>query len=1175
MIRPQPITRPLAALIALALLGASSLAPGAVISVNFIQNPGNDNQQIDADETFGIASLGTVVGGWINVTAGLNNLTDAEGNATTVNLSAIGQPNGQATFYAGYTNTPPYAGFDDYTGTANPCYFTLNNLNANFPNGCKVIVYVGGFNGNTGASISDGTTTYYYRPDPSPAAPYGSFVQTSQTTDLGAGNNPIAQYAVFGGTGLLTNNTLTFTIDTLAGGGSGLCGFQIVGTSVNEPQPRLLTSEGFDASGYNTGVSLFNNATLAFGFDGPWTGYGGQVKIVANSLVYPGYGEDGERHVQLTNNSAIRRTFLTGNNGPLGNYMDPNGLISLSRDGLPLYLAFLVLSPTNESPGGNLSLYDSDYTVENRFFMVQLNPTAPSYPVTATIPNGTNTQTLGNNHGTANLIVARFDFGGANGTVRLWLNPSTGGAQPAPDATFTNIAIAFDRLQLTHGYADKAVEFDEIRFGNDWASTVTAAGLATLPGVQSLAGMRGLPPSPLGDTNYPRAFFPFVDGFGQYRHLEWANKVHSIGELQQGAVDEAADLAANPGPDQWCEFGGWLNGPQLTATGVFRVQKYQGDWWFVDPHGHLFWSHGVTGMNGPSVPTGVSDRHNYFSHLPLPGDADAGFLATNDDIVASGYYSGTKPLTMDYLAANALLKYGTNWNEYARDLNHTRLRSWGMNSIGGWTVTNVYLERRTPYARVLFPFVGAINGDSRMPDYFNPAFATALTNALSGPERNDPWCIGFYIHNELDWTRPGKLADTTDVGLTTLAAAGSSFAKAAFRDQLQGKYVTIGALNAQWGTSYSSWTDFLNQTSTVPAGASGDVDLNAFYRNYAEQFFSTCSAVIHGYTSNLFLGSRFAGQPFADAARACTNHVDVASFNSYANTLSVPTGLEADIPLLNTEHNFCALDTGLFWEGLNLAADQAQRATRYTAHFNGAVGNPRFVGQHWFQMLDRSTTGILNSDADGNNNNGLVDVTDTPYAPLIAASRNAGAAMYSSRLGTTPPTITAISNQTINANTSTGPIPFLIGDDLTAAGSLVLGGESSDTNLVPTANIVLGGSDANRTVTVTAQINQTGTATITISVTDGKGARGFSSFELTVIPAPANPPVFGSSSLSNQLLQMTITGDAGPDYYIQASTNLADWQTVFTNLNAMPPFIWADPQTPDFPSRFYRVLLGP
>ena len=605
------------------------------------------------------------------------------------------------------------------------------------------------------------------------------------------------------------------------------------------------------------------------------------------------------------------------------------------------------------------------------------------------------------------------------------------------------------------------------------------------------------------------------------------------------------------------------------------MQKYQGDWWFVDPHGHLFWSHGVTGVNGPSVVTGVTDRENYFANLPLPGDADAQFFATNGTVVTSGYYDGTQPATMDYFAANALKKYGTNWLVLTQDLNHARLRSWGMNTIGSWTTSDNYLVRRTPYGRVFYPYVGPINGDARMPDYFNPAFATALTNVLSGPERNDPWCIGLYINNELEWTRPSALADPKDVGLTALAAVNTSSAKAAFREQLTNKYVTITALNAQWGTSYSSWTDFLNQRTTFPAGSSGDVDLTAFYRNYAEEFFSKCGAVIHGYTSNLFLGSRFAGQPHTDAARACTNYVDVASFNSYNNTVAVLTGLEADVPLLNTEHNFCAPDTGLFWDGLNTVSTQNDRATRYTSHFNSSANSARFVGQHWFQFLDRSTTGILNSDADGNNNNGLVDVTDRPYAEVIGAARNAGQVMYSQRLGTTPPTITAITNRTIVVNTSTGPIAFTISDDVTAVGSLVLSKDCSATNLVPLGNIVFGGSGANRTVTVTPQANQTGTATITVIVTDAKGARGFASFQLTVVSAAPSRPFLGGYSVSNQLFQVTVTGDSGFNYYIQASTNLTDWQTMLTNLNAVTPLNWTDTQTTNFSRRFYRVLVTP
>ena len=67
----------------------------------------------------------------------------------------------------------------------------------------------------------------------------------------------------------------------------------------------------------------------------------------------------------------------------------------------------------------------------------------------------------------------------------------------------------------------------------------------------------------------------------------------------------------------------------------------------------------------------------------------------------------------------------------------------------------------------------------------------------------------------------------------------------------------------------------------------------------------------------------------------------------------------------------------------------------------------------------------------------------------------------------TPPTITAIGPQSTNEGTPTSPIAFTIGDAETPLGSLALAGSSSNTALVPDANIAFGGSGANRTVVIT------------------------------------------------------------------------------------------------------------
>ena len=96
------------------------------------------------------------------------------------------------------------------------------------------------------------------------------------------------------------------------------------------------------------------------------------------------------------------------------------------------------------------------------------------------------------------------------------------------------------------------------------------------------------------------------------------------------------------------------------------------------------------------------------------------------------------------------------------------------------------------------------------------------------------------------------------------------------------------------------------------------------------------------------------------------------------------------------------------------------------------------------------------------------------------------------------PTITDIANQTIARNGTTGPLGFTVGDVETAAGSLTVSGSSDNTTLVPNTNIVFGGSGANRTVTVTPAANQSGTATITVTVSDGQ-LTASDTFVLTVV----------------------------------------------------------------------------
>lgn len=84
------------------------------------------------------------------------------------------------------------------------------------------------------------------------------------------------------------------------------------------------------------------------------------------------------------------------------------------------------------------------------------------------------------------------------------------------------------------------------------------------------------------------------------------------------------------------------------------------------------------------------------------------------------------------------------------------------------------------------------------------------------------------------------------------------------------------------------------------------------------------------------------------------------------------------------------------------------------------------------------------------------------------------------------------------------------------------------------------------------------------------------SFFVTV-NRPAQPTL-GSVTWSNNAFALTITGDSGPDYTLQATTNITPpvtWSTLFTTNSPTPPFQLSDPAAGNFNQRFYRVLLGP
>ena len=119
-----------------------------------------------------------------------------------------------------------------------------------------------------------------------------------------------------------------------------------------------------------------------------------------------------------------------------------------------------------------------------------------------------------------------------------------------------------------------------------------------------------------------------------------------------------------------------------------------------------------------------------------------------------------------------------------------------------------------------------------------------------------------------------------------------------------------------------------------------------------------------------------------------------------------------------------------------------------------------------------------------------------------------------------PPTISDITDKITNKDAVSGPHAFTIGDVETSPDLLQLQKSSSNPTLLPTTNIVFGGSGGDRTVTLIPATGQIGSSTVTITVSDGVGSAS-DSFVFTV----NDPPLLAQNNPLNLLQGQTATID--------------------------------------------------
>jgi len=481
-------------------------------------------------------------------------------------------------------------------------------------------------------------------------------------------------------------------------------------------------------------------------------------------------------------------------------------------------------------------------------------------------------------------------------------------------------------------------------------------------------------------------YYPFVDSFGQFIYKEWPDKIHSEKELIEYDEKEKKVLERYPRSLEWNKYGGWENGPQLIATGRFRVENYNGKWWFVDPEGKLFWSNGFDCVEfGRQSQTRVTGREDYFKYLPSSGSKEAQLYHT------SGEGKDTF-INLSFHSLNLFRKYSESWKETSMERIHQRMSSWGFNTIGNWSDREIYLMHRTPYVLTAYTKKTGEISDPYLPGYQDELLKTL---ANSREELNDPWCIGVFIDNELKW----GVKWAPKIAEQVLAAPASQPAKIAFIEMLKKRYNSVKELNKIWATDFTNWEQIMINVDIIP-GALPDTKL--FMNEFATHYYSICRNAVRKIAPDLlYLGCRMDFHLYPedtslnDIIRIASRYCDVVSFNRYRYScaeLIPPDG--GDYPLIIGEYHFGTLETGLLQPGLRYAADQYERAELFGFYLVSALKNPYIIGAHWFQLVDQSVTGR----GDGENYQaGFLTVGDVPQKEMTDKSREITYSMYKIR----------------------------------------------------------------------------------------------------------------------------------------------------------------------------------
>lgn len=424
-----------------------------------------------------------------------------------------------------------------------------------------------------------------------------------------------------------------------------------------------------------------------------------------------------------------------------------------------------------------------------------------------------------------------------------------------------------------------------------------------------------------------------------------------------------------------------LEGPGQ-GTGFFRVLREperegkEAVWWLTDPQGARTLSLGT-------------DHVRYQGHW----------------CQALGYAPHGRVMEKKHGSAEA-------WGRFAAG----RLREWGFNVLGAG---NSREARYQGLAHTEFLSFGAAFSSTAAlvektfwtgwPDVFDPRFerfCELQARKRCAPLRQDPWLMGYFLDNELEWW--GKSHRTWGLAEDTCKLPAAAAGKKALVDTLRGFFAgQVAGFNEAFGANLASWDGLLEARELPqPKTERAQAALEAFIALAAERYFRITTAAVRRHDPHhLILGCRFAHDAPQAAWRQAGATCDVVTVNMYPRidlwrerALGVEEHLRARFalcgkPLILTEWSFPALDAKdaegrplPSRHGAGMRVDsQEQRAACYAIMQRTLCSLPFVIGSHYFMWVDEPALGISREFPE-DSNYGLISESGEPYAPLTEAA---------------------------------------------------------------------------------------------------------------------------------------------------------------------------------------------